>query len=115
MSTASKTTGLKVVATTSNSPTNGEELKPLEDRIFRINQLNEMLAKHERLLESQKRLKNFLSGVEKDNLQISIKNTDYSSREEFTTKNIVVIEEVLECLIKTTDKKVKEIEPLLVW
>lgn len=92
-----------------------KDLKPLEDRMHRINELWTLQGKHQRLNESKSRLKSFLTNVEKDNLQITIKCTDYSSREEFTTKNSTVIEEILNCLITTTDEKIKEIEPKLNW
>lgn len=111
--------GAKVLQVTQTTPPKKEEvveeLKPLEDRMHRINQLWQLQGKHQRLKESQNRLKKFMAEVEKENLQVTIKSSDYGSREEFTTKNIVVIEEVLTCLIATTDAKIKELEPQLVW
>lgn len=111
-----ETPGAKIITVAPKQTTKEkEELKPLEDRIHRINQLWELQGKHTRLVESQVRLKKFLAGVEKDNLQIVIKCTDYSARDEFQTKNIAVIGEVLECLIKSTNEKIKDLEPLLIW
>jgi hypothetical protein len=111
--------GAKVVTVTQNTPPKkveaGQELKPLEDRMHRINQLWQLQGKHQRLNESLSRLKKFLAEAEKDNLQIVIKCTDYSNREEFSTKNIAVIEDVLICLIETINVKIKAIEPELVW
>lgn len=110
--------GAKVVTVTpkTNPPKKeSEELKPLEDRMHRINQLWQLQGKHQRLNESLSRLKKFLAEAEKDNLQIVIKCTDYSNREEFSTKNITVIEDVLNCLIQTINVKIKDLEPQLVW
>lgn len=103
-----------VVAQSPSAKIEGD-LKPLEDRLLRIKQLWQIQGKHQRLIDSRERLKRFLAEVEKDNLQITIKNNDYSSREEFTTKNIAVISEILDCLLNSIDKKILELEPLLTW
>ena len=106
--------GAKVLTVTPPTPKEQDEPKPLEDRMHRINQLWQLQGKHQRLQESKTRLKKFLSEADKESLSITIKNGDYS-REEFSTKNSAVIEDVLNCLLATIDVKIAEVEPLLNW
>jgi hypothetical protein len=96
------------------TPQPQNDLKPLEDRMLRINQLWTLQGKHQRLIESQLRLKKFLAEVDKENLKLSIKSDDYRA-EEFTTKNSVVIADVIDFLINATNEKIKQLEPLLNW
>ncbi|MBN8665835.1 MAG: hypothetical protein J0L83_14735 [Chitinophagales bacterium] len=90
-----------------------QETPPLEDRLLRLNQLFELQGKYNRLQASKQKLAEFdLNKAE--NITLSL--NDYHNRSvSFETKNNEVIAEVIACLRKTIDDKIKAIEPLLKW
>jgi len=91
-----------------------EELKPLEDRLHRLNELFALQTKYNRLQQSKANLSEFTLKSDAENVTLEL--SDYNNRgKSFSTKNPIVIKEVLEFVISTIDKKMKEIEPKLVW
>ena len=91
-----------------------QELKPLEDRLHRLNELFALQTKYNRLQQSKANLSEFALKSDAENVTLEL--SDYNHRgKSFTTKNPVVIKEVLDFVVSTIDKKMKEIEPKLVW
>lgn len=90
-----------------------QDSAPLEDRLMRLNQLFELQSKYNRLQASKQKLAEF-DLKKADNITLSL--DDYNNRSvSFETKNNEVIAEVIACLRKTIDDKIKAIEPLLKW
>jgi hypothetical protein len=89
-----------------------KELQPVEDRILRVQQLGDLVEKHEALSEALKKLNSFklASDGNKDLLKI----TDSKGRE-FSTTHSNVIADVIETLKISTAEKISAVEKLLVF
>lgn len=89
------------------------ETPALEDRLLRINQLFELQTRYNRLQKSQNKLNEFKMKKGDENISLTI--SDRNNREEFTTSNPELINEVLNCVRVTVQDKKKLLEPLLKW
>lgn len=88
-----------------------EKLQSLDDRLHRLNQLFEIQGKYNRLQISLQKLKSFSLNKEE---YAGISITD-DKRNDFSTKNLEITAEVVKFIIVTIERKIKEIQPLLVW
>lgn len=104
---------VKAPAPTPPKENSGEDLPPLEDRIYRLNQLFEIQNRYNRFETSLTKLKAF--NLKKESENIVIKIYDDVSREDFRTANPEVVAEVLAFLEKTITAHKKAMEPLLKW
>jgi hypothetical protein len=119
---AAPTNGKKIETTVTLVPAADKNLQvskqvsepgPLEDRLFRINQLFDLQNRYTRLLKSGQKLEEFKIKKGEENISLSI--SDDSTRGlEFTTSNPEVIKEVLVFVRDTIIKKRKEVEDQLI-
>ncbi len=91
---------------------NADDVPPLEDRLHRLNQLFDLQNKYNRLKASLLKLKTFKFKKEGDYTGITIRD---DGRNDFSTGNPEVCEEVVKFMIATIEKKIKELEPQLKW
>ena len=89
-----------------------EKTLPLDERLHKLNLLFEIQGKYNRLQTSLAKLKTFK--VKKNGESSSLRITD-DNRNDFSTGNSDVIEEVIKFMISTIEKKIKELEPKLTW
>jgi hypothetical protein len=90
----------------------GSEQKPLEDRIYRVQQLSDLIAKREKLQESLKKLKAFKLSTDSRLDSLTIEDGEGN---EFVTSNTAAITDVIECLKATLQKKLHEVEAQIVF
>lgn len=81
------------------------ELAPLDDRLHRLNMLFDLQAKHAKLVDSEKRLKDFVIKNDKEASRLELTDDEDN---EFVTSNPFVIAEVV-ALLKKTIKERKEV------
>jgi hypothetical protein len=84
-----------------------DEQMPLEDRIYRVQQLSDLIERHEKLQESLKKLQSFKLSSDGRGDEIVI--TD-SKRNTWQTSNTAVIADVIEVMKATLQKKLSETE-----
>lgn len=106
------TPAVKIAAITMVQKNDGEKLPPLDDRLHRLNELFAIQGRYNKLQSSLQKLKNFTFEKNGDYSGITIKD---DGRNDFTTGNPEVIEEVVKFIILTIQAKIKEIEPQLKW
>ena len=87
-------------------------LPPLEDRLHKLNVLFTIQSKYNRLKASLAKLEEFDLKSDKESCEIEF--TD-SKHNEWSTNNPAVMPEFLAFLKETIKKKIKELEPQLVW
>jgi hypothetical protein len=83
------------------------ELPPLEDRILKIQQLADLVERHDNLLESKKKIDSFkfASDGQRDSLTI-----EDSRGNEFTTSNSAVIMACVALIKSTLTEKIAEVD-----
>lgn len=84
----------------------------LEDRLHRLNVLFDLQRKYNQLQASLQKLNTFQLTHDSESGYIVFKD---ENRNEFSTGNVEVTKEFLAFVKATIQKKIKEIEPLLVW
>jgi len=84
----------------------------LEDRLHRLNVLFDLQRKYNQLQASLQKLNTFQFTHDSESGYIVFKD---ENRNEFSTGNVEVTKEFLAFVKATIQKKIKEIEPLLVW
>jgi hypothetical protein len=88
------------------------DLKPLEDRLFKINQLRVLHDKYNSLLHSKMKLETFVLEADNDTACLSFSD---DNRKSFTTYNKELLPEMLDFLKKKIDEKIKALQPKLTW
>lgn len=88
------------------------EAPPLEDRLHRLNVLFDLQKKYNGLKDSLLKLKLFKLGHDQETAYLSFRDED---RSEFSTRNTEVMQEFLNFIQSVIERKIKEIEPKLVW
>lgn len=96
---------LKVIGAPSNLP-------PLEERLHKLNQLFHLQTKYNKLQDSLTKLSEF--EIKKDGERSRISISD-DNRNDFSTYNPEIIQEVTDFLKERIKLKIKAIEPLLNW
>ena len=79
----------------------------LEQKLEKVDELNRIIAKYQRLQEARKKLNNFKIGADGLNLTITIRD---ASGEEFKTSHNIVIETVLASLRQTLNERISDVE-----
>lgn len=118
----------KVVAEKKATPAPAEEAKisaiiksmsqdnetsiPLEDRLHRLNILFDLQKKYNALQASLQKLTVFKLSHESESAVLRFRDDEHN---EFSTGNTEVMSEFLDFLKETIKRKIKELEPLLVW
>ncbi len=88
------------------------ELKPLEDRLHRLNLLFDLQRKYNKLQDSKLKLSAFTVKADGETSSLTIRD---DQRNDFTTYNPEIIQEVVKFINERIQAKTKEIEPLLTW
>ena len=79
----------------------------LEQKLEKVEELNRIIGKYNRLMEARKKLNTFKIGADGLNLTIIIKD---SSGEEFKTSHNIVIETVLASVRQTLNERISDVE-----
>ncbi len=79
----------------------------LEQKLEKVEELNRIIGKYNRLMEARKKLNTFKIGADGLNLTIIIKD---SSGEEFKTSHNIVIETVLSSVRQTLNERISDVE-----
>lgn len=93
---------------------NSENLQPLEDRLTRLSQLFELQNRYNKLLDAKQKLADFDLNTDTEATELTLYDKNNRGRE-FSTKNQLIIKDVIGCIKFSIDIKLKEIEPLLKW
>ena len=92
------------------------KVAPLDERLQRLDQLFVIQTKYQRLKASLTKLDELkLKKGGEENLSITISEKNSGRYEGFETSNPLVVPEVIDFVKETIKKKIKEIEPQLVW
>lgn len=91
--------------------TNGEA-PPLDERLHRLNVLFDLQKKYNGLKDSLLKLKSFKLGHNHETAYLTFRDEE---RNDFTTRNTEVMQEFLDFLQSVIERKIKEIEPKLIW
>ena len=89
-----------------------EKLQSLDDRLHRLNQLFEIQTKYNKMQASLQKLNEFEINKDGERSHISIHD---DSRNDFTTYNPEIIQEVTTFLKAKIKEKLKLLEPQLKW
>ncbi len=89
-----------------------ETLPPLEDRLHRLNQLFNLQTQYNKLQESLQKLSDFEIKKDGERSRLSIQD---DCRNEFSTYNTEIVEEVVKHLKIRIREKIKALEPQLKW
>lgn len=87
------------------------EQKPLEDRIFRVQQLSDLVSRREKLQDSLKKLNSFKLSSDSRLDSLTIEDGE---GHEFSTSNTAAIADVIQCLKASIQKKLQEVEALII-
>ena len=79
----------------------------LEQKLEKVDELNKIIAKYQRLQEARKKLNTFKIGADGLNLTITIRD---ASGEEFKTSHNIVIETVLASVRQTLNERISDVE-----
>ena len=79
----------------------------LEQKLEKVEELNKIIAKYQRLQEARKKLNTFKIGADGLNLTITIRD---ASGEEFKTSHNIVIETVLASVRQTLNERISDVE-----
>jgi hypothetical protein len=85
------------------------DLPPLEDRVLRVQQLSDLVAKREKLRESLKKLKSIKTSSDNRSLCITIED----SESEWETYNTDAIKACVATMEQTINSKLQEVEALI--
>lgn len=88
------------------------DLPPLEDRLFRLDQLFEVRKQYNKLQESLQKLAQFQTKSDGETSSLTIRD---DNRNDFTTYHPTIIAEVVDFLKAKIKDKMKAIEPQLKW
>lgn len=97
---------------TSKMPTVKEEVATIEDRIFRVQQLGDLVEKHSTLVDAKKKLDSFKLSSDGNRDTLTIRD---SKGKEFTTTNSNVIADVVETLKKSIADKIEAVGKQIVF
>ena len=100
------------ITTQVSSKSPSTDLPPLEDRLHRLNQLFDLQRKYSKLQDSLQKLNEF--EIKKDGERSRITIAD-DSRNDFTTYQPEIVNEVVEFIKVKIKDRIKAIEPLLKW
>lgn len=89
-----------------------ETFLSLEDRLHRLNVLFDLQKKYNALQASLQKLTVFKLSHESETAVLRFRDDEHN---EFSTGNTEVMSEFLDFLKGTIKRKIKEIEPLLIW
>ncbi len=87
------------------------DVKPIEDRIYKVQVLTDLVDRREKLKESLKKLTSFKLSTDGRSDKLTI--TD--SKNEFFTSNTVAIKDVIETLKTSLQKKLDEVEAQIIF
>lgn len=90
-----------------------EQIAPLEERLFRLDQLFELQTKFNHLQSTKQKLNDFK--IKKGAENVSLKLEDSDRGHTFLTANAEVVQGVLNALTKEIDEKIATISDLLKW
>ena len=79
----------------------------LEQKLEKVEELNKIITKYQRLQEARKKLNTFKIGADGLNLTITIRD---ASGEEFKTSHNIVIETVLASVRQTLNERISDVE-----
>ena len=79
----------------------------LEQKLEKVDELNRIIAKYQRLIEARKNLNTFKIGSDGLNLTITIKD---ASGQEFKTSHNVVVETVLSTVRQILNERISDVE-----
>jgi len=88
------------------------EHPPLEDRILKVQVLSDLINKREKLMDSLKKITAFRFSSENRNDKLTIEDADNN---EFTTTNTEVLAEVVNVIKATINKKIAEVNALIIF
>lgn len=89
-----------------------DDLPPLEDRLHRLQVLFDLHKKYDKLQESLQKLKAFKIKKDGDRSYVTLMD---DSRNDFTTYNPEIVQEVVKFLEEKIKEKIKTLEPQLKW
>ncbi len=95
-----------------NAPKVKPELRPLEERIYKVQQLTDLVYRREKLQESLAKLKSYK--LSSDGRADSIRIQDGHGHE-WNTSNSDAIKDVIATLKETLQKKLNEVENLIIF
>jgi hypothetical protein len=87
----------------------------LDDRLYRLNQLYELQAKHNLLCQSREKLGAFKMKKNGEEVVLSLGTGGYNDNNAFKTAHPEIIKDVVEFIKKDIDKKIAELEPQINW
>ena len=90
-----------------------EQIAPLEERLFRLDQLFELQTKFNHLQSTKQKLNDFKIKKGAENVSLKLEDTDRGHT--FLTANAEVVQGVLNALTKEIDEKIATISDLLKW
>ena len=90
-----------------------EQIAPLEERLFRLDQLFELQTKFNHLQSTKQKLNDFKIRKGAENVSLKLEDTDRGHT--FLTANAEVVQGVLNALTKEIDEKIATISDLLKW
>ena len=90
-----------------------EQIAPLEERLFRLDQLFELQTKFNHLQSTKQKLNDFKIKKGAENVSLKLEDTDRGHT--FLTANADVVQGVLNALTKEIDEKIATISDLLKW
>ena len=90
-----------------------EKIAPLEERLFRLDQLFELQTKFNHLQSTKQKLNDFKIRKGAENVSLKLEDTDRGHT--FLTANAEVVQGVLNALTKEIDEKIATISDLLKW
>jgi hypothetical protein len=88
------------------------EVLPIEDRIFKVQQLGDLVEKHATLVDTKKKLDSFKLSSDGNRDTLSIRD---SKGKEFITTNSAVIADVVETLKKSVAEKIDAVGKQIVF
>ncbi len=92
-------------------PKEQDELKPLEDRILKVQMLGDLVERREKLIETSKKLNSFKVSTDGNRDKLVIND---SKGNEFLTSNTLAIKEVIEFLKTSILKQIAETEAQII-